>query len=305
MRKALAMIGVCALATGAVRAQADLPSFDAASVKVSAPLPSGTFMINGGGPPVDPGRIDYPGITLRTLIAQAYHVKEFQVQGPQWLDSERYDVKATIPKDATRDQINQMMQRLLAERFKLAVHRESKPMSVYTLSVAKGGSKLKEADPNKPFQMPPLPDGAPKPPPPPPPPTGGNGGPPRGMMRMSMTPTGRRVSGVTTLPRLCDMLTNFLDRPVIDQTGLTGSYEFDLAWTPDENERMGGKLAMPMAHGAPPPGAGPDAKGPDASDPGMPLAQALQTGLGLKLEAKRDATDLIVVDRAEKVPTEN
>jgi uncharacterized protein (TIGR03435 family) len=98
------------------------------------------------------------------------------------------------------------------------------------------------------------------------------------------------------------------DRPVTDLTELKGTYAFDLSWTPDESERMGGKFgpAMAMANtlGGGPPGAG--QPGPEgSSDPGQTLAQALQSNYGLKLEAKKNLADILVIDHAEKVPTEN
>ena len=125
----------------------------------------------------------------------------------------------------------------------------------------------------------------------------------------------RRLTGSLTLARLCDMLSNFLDRPVVDLAELTGTYELDLAWTPDENEKMGGKLSTGMmavhaAMGTPPPPSATSASdgktAPDgASDPGLSLAQALQVNYGLKLEPKKNPADILVIDRAEKVPTEN
>jgi uncharacterized protein (TIGR03435 family) len=308
---------LAAMAGGALgQTDASAPAFEVASVKVSAPMPSGMMMIRMGGGPdsSDPGRITYTGVTLKALVARAYAVKEYQVEGPQWLDGERYDVIATIPKGANKEQVGLMMQRLLAERFNLTLHREQKPLAVYTLSVAKGGPKLEEVDPEK-LPPPPPPGAAPVPPPPPPP----GGGPtargpmPAGAMRMMMGPSNRRITGNTTIARLCDMLSNLTDRPVLDLTGLKGTYSFDLSWTPDETERMGGQMGMAMARATatlPPPNPGAPASdgkiSPEgASDPGQTLVQALQTNYGLKLEAKKNPADTLVVDHAEKVPTEN
>jgi uncharacterized protein (TIGR03435 family) len=261
----------------------------------------------GGGPDsTDPGRVTYTGVNLKSLVARAYGVKEFQVEGPAWLEGERYDVIATIPKGADKEQVGLMMQRLLAERFKLTLHHESKPLAVYTMSVAKSGTKLKEVDPDAPIAAPPLSPGAPPPPPPGP---VGAGMPRGGGMRMMMSPAGRRITGNTTIARLCDMLSNLTDRPVIDLTELKGTYALDLSWTPDENEKAGGKFAPAMAMantlgGGPAPGAG--QSGPDgSSDPEQTLVQALQSNYGLKLEAKKNPADILVIDRAEKVPTEN
>lgn len=124
---------------------------------------------------------------------------------------------------------------------------------------------------------------------------------------MMMGANNRHITGNTTVARLCEMLSSLTDRPVIDLTELTGTYAFDLSWTPDETERMGGKFgsAMAMARAtsdSPPAGGQP---GSDSSnDPGPTLAQAF-LNYGLKLEAKRNPADIIVVDHAEKVPTEN
>ena len=289
------------------------PAFEVASVKLSAPLPAGImkFRLGGGPDSTDPGRITYNGVTLQALVARAYGVKDYQVEGPQWLDAERYDIVATIPKGSNKEQVGLMMQRLLAERFKLTLHRETKPMEVYTLAVAKGGPKLQEVDPAAPPAPPAVPPGA-APLPPPPPGSGGSlgrGQMPAGAMRIMVGPTNRRLTGSPTLARLCDLLSNLLDRPVVDLTGLTGAYAIDLSWTPDENELMGGGLSMGMAvaragAGAPPEGRG-GGDGNAASDPGLTLAQALQTNYGLKLEAKKNPAEILVVDRAEKVPTEN
>ena len=97
------------------------PSFEVASVKVSAPLPNGTVRIGLGGGPgsTDPGRIDYIGTTLKSVIARAYNVKEYQVEGPDWLESERYDIVATMAPGTDKTRLSEMLQGLLAERFKL------------------------------------------------------------------------------------------------------------------------------------------------------------------------------------------
>jgi uncharacterized protein (TIGR03435 family) len=312
------------LAAAAVYAQTDAaaPAFDAASVKVSPPLPQGVFMVRMGGGPgsTDPGRITDNGVTLRALIARAYSVKEYQVEGPEWTDGERYDVIATIPKDSTPEQVRLMMQRLLADRFKLVLHHESKLMSVYTLSVGKGGPKLTEVDP---ATLPPLPAPGSAPLPPPPPGGGqafgiggggkamgpaGRGPAPAGAMRMSVSPTGRRFTGTVTLAQLCEMLSNLSDHPVIDLTGLTGMYAIDLSWTPDGSEgsgMMAKSMAMARAAAGPPPDGGRSGDANAANDPGLTLAQALQSGYGLKLEAKKNPADILVIDQANKVPVEN
>ena len=111
--------------TGAFGQKAAAPAFEVASVKVSEPLPGGMFRVTMGGAgtavKTDPGRIHYPGITLKTLISRAYGVWDYQVEGPDWIDSERYDVTATMAPETTKEELQLMLQGLLAERFKLTL----------------------------------------------------------------------------------------------------------------------------------------------------------------------------------------
>ena len=288
-------------------------TFEVASIKpATPPTPNaqGFVMFRGpsGGPGTkDPGRINYPYMTLKSLLTTAYDVKSFQISGPAWLDTERFDVTATLPPDTTKEQFRIMLQNLLAERFKLAVHKESKEMPVYSLIVAKGGPKLKEAAP--------LPDGdGPSAPPPPsgPPKIGPDGFPQfpssgRPGLNMIMMPGRARFSAVAqTMQDLATRLTTQLNRPVTDNTGLTAKYDFVLTFSP---EGLGSPLG-PVAI-APPPPPPPGAGGgnanvfiPDGEAP-QSLFAAVQSQLGLKLEPKKGDVDMIVVDRMEKVPTEN
>ena len=306
---ALWSIGIVLPLAAWAQTDASAPAFDAASVKVSAPLPSDVVVLRMGGGPdsSDPSRIAYRGVDLKALVAQAYNVKEYQVEGPSWIESERYDVIATIPKGAAKDQVRFMMQRLLAERFKLTLQRQTKPISVYTLSVAKGGAKLREIDADNPPPPAPLPPSSrPIPPPPLLPPGGGPA--PKGLgLRIMMGRNSRYLAGNSTVAHLCDLLANFMDRPVIDLTELEGTYSFDLSWTPDDSEKTGGKLGMAMAlvgGGAAVAPGGPPA--PErTNDPGQTLAQALRNGYGLKLEPRKYPAEILVIGHAEKVPTEN
>jgi len=107
-------------------------TFEAASVKsATLPTPDGRGMIRlegpSGGPGTkDPGRIHYPYMSMKNILMNAYDVKNFQISGPAWLDTERYDITATMRPDATKEQFRVMLQNLLAERFKMTVHRETK-----------------------------------------------------------------------------------------------------------------------------------------------------------------------------------
>src|ERR1700722_10609921 len=131
---------------------ADKPlTFDVASVKpATPPTPDGRGMImmagpSGGPGTKDPGRIHYPFMSLKNILMSAYDVKNFQIVGPAWLDTERFDITATMPPDTTKEQFRAMLQNLLADRFKMTVHRETKELPMYSLVVAKVGPKMLES----------------------------------------------------------------------------------------------------------------------------------------------------------------
>ena len=123
------------------------PAFEVASVKPAAPI-TGNFIrvgMRGGPGSSDPGQITYNNVTVKDVVMNAYGVKRFQISGPGWLDSERYDIVAKLPRGATKAEFMVMLQNLLAERFKLTLHREKKDLPMYALVVGKNGPKLKES----------------------------------------------------------------------------------------------------------------------------------------------------------------
>lgn len=275
------------------------PAFEVASVKPSPP-PTGNAIMRRLGAP-DPGMINYGNATLAMLISRAYGVKDFQISGPDWLTSLGYDVVAKVPAGAPADQVPLMLQTLLAERFKLKLHRESKTIDVYALIVGKGGPKLKESDPADLAVVP----GADGPQPPHP-----GAGPGRGPgVRMLVTPGGgRQISGHMTMAQLTDVMSFFMDRPVVDSTGLTGTYDVDMAFMSDERDQMQNKLGSRMAMAGPPPGGGGDAAHPadtvTEANAGS-IFSAVQEKLGLKLDPRKSPAEILVIDHAEKIPTEN
>ena len=101
------------------------------------------------GMKVDGARVDFGSMTIADLIVAAYKVKSFQVSGPDWIKTERWDIVAKLPEGSNKDQVPEMLQSLLADRFKLALHRDTKDQSVYALIVGKGGPKLKESPPDE------------------------------------------------------------------------------------------------------------------------------------------------------------
>lgn len=282
-------------ATFAALAQTAPLSFEAASLKPTAsPGTVDRIMrrMQGGPGSADPGRFTYTNVTLKQLVQMAYNLKEFQVEGPDWIDTLGFDLIATMPQGTTKEQASQMMQTLLKERFKLEFHRETKPMPMFALVVGKNGPKMKEVEPQA------LPADAP---PPPPGPRGMGRGP---GVRMMMGPNGIQLAGQMTMAQLANALTRQLQRPVIDQTELSKSYDVDITWMPDSMDNA----RMSRGGGGPGPG-GPDGAGPEGAhggaEPTMTLAQALNDVLGLKLDPRKSPAEVLIIDRAEKAPAEN
>ena len=315
MRSAILTIVVFLAAFAAAFAQAPAQppeklTFDVASIKpFEMPTPGGgrgVFFGRGGGPGTkDPGRVNWAGATLRDLVMTAYDVKRYQVEGPSWTDTERYDIVAKVPAGATKEQVAVMWQNLLADRFGLTFHRVSKEFSVQELVVAKGGPKLKptEIDPNAP------PPAAPGDLPPGPPKRDANGVPkldrPGMVVMISPGQNGQPVAHMVGLARsmvdLADILGNELNKPVLDKTSLTGKYDFNLEYTPD----LAGR-GLPLLKGGPdgpPPGAG-AAPADSVAEPGSNIASAIQQ-LGLRLNSAKDKLDVLVIDKANQTPTEN
>jgi uncharacterized protein (TIGR03435 family) len=320
MRKLL--VGLVVLTCAAFGQKVDTPAFEVATVKPAEPIggPGGgrgmVFMGRRGGPGTqDPGTITWSKASVKDLLMYAYDVNRYQVSGPDWLENDRFEIVAKAALGTTDEQVRKMWQNLLAERFGVVVHHESKVFQVEELVVAKGGPKLKEsvATGVKPTDEP-----APAPPGP------GNAGfgPPKldkngvpelaapGMMTMmTMGPNGPNahlVGKERTMAQLATNIAGQISHPVVDKTGLSGKYDFALEFAPEPGSfpRPGG-----LPPGGPGPGPGPGADGPQipgANDPaGLPLAGALQQQLGLRLQANKAPLDVIVVDRANRTPTEN
>jgi uncharacterized protein (TIGR03435 family) len=202
--------------------------------------------------------------TLKLLIAAAYSLNPRTISGgPGWTESEHYDILAETPGEVrpTHDEQMAMLRKLLAERFKLTFHREQKEFSIYALEVAKGGPKLKVSTASSEE--------------------------PAALISTVYPQHILLPARNTTMGEFTSMMQRaILDRPVVDRTGLTGKYDFDLEWAPDETQLNG------------------DVTGAPAESPAAPLFSAIQQQLGLRLEATRGPVDAFVVDKAER-PTEN
>jgi uncharacterized protein (TIGR03435 family) len=295
--RAFAAVTLFALTCGPAFSQAGGPAFEAASIK---PFIEGTPMqMSGcmGGPGSDdPGRFNCEYATLKMFLMRAYQVKNREIVGPGWMDSTHFNLTAKVPPGASKDDVAAMFRNLLAERFHVVLHRENRLLSAYSLTIAKGGLKMHEWSPSDTSPADEPPPGGKLP-------TGKDGFP---ILRRSTLAGGPiilyrmgrarlQAEGATT-SALAQALTNQLDSIVTDETGLTGKYNITLNWTPDTIE-AGGRQ-RPAATGI-----GPESL--TAQDPTVDLFAALEQQLGLKLVSKKVPRDVLVIDRAEKAPTEN
>jgi uncharacterized protein (TIGR03435 family) len=308
MKKTVAGIGAAILASCGLFGQTAPPVFEVASVKPAAPQTDGRVMIRMGG---DAGQVDYTNVSLKQVLAKAYDVKSYQITGPSWLDSERYDIVAKVPDGVAKEQIPAMLRALLADRFQMKVHRETKEQSVYAIMVGKNGPKLTKYDENASPVFTFNQAGDPLPPPP-----GGagriataagrgggggsGGAMAKGGAMVSMTSNGAthlQARG-STLAGLADMLSSFMDRPVVDMTGIEGEYDISLEAAADEIVGMKMRVI-----GSPGPAGGAPAPAPESA-PTASIFTSIQK-LGLKLDPRKAPIESVVVDKAEKVPTEN
>jgi uncharacterized protein (TIGR03435 family) len=258
-------------------AAAKVPEFAVASIK---PDKSGTnmFRIMFG-----PDGFTATNVPLKHLIREAFSVNDDQIAGePAWVSSTSFDVDAKVDsadvpamKNLTFDQRRQMIRSLLADRFALKTHEETKELPVYMLVIAKGGPKLHEAKPGDTY-----PNGLKGP-------DGQHGG--AGMMMFNAS--GQITAQGVLMSNLTRLLAQQTGRTVIDKTGLMGKYDFTLQMPP-----MKGPMPMPPAAGNGP--AGGDDGGDDSSGPS--IFTALQEQLGLKLDSQKAPLPLIVIDHIEQ-----
>lgn len=239
------------------------PSFEVATIKPSDPnRPGKAFQIRGR-------EFLTLNTTVTDIITFIYGVHARQISGgPSWMDSEKFDINAKPDGEGqpNLDQYKTMAKKLLADRLKLAFHHDKKELAVYAITIAKGGAKLTKSE-------------------------GNPNGPPALFFR-----------GLGVLPARNASMSEFaevmqgavLDRPVVDQTGLTGKFDFTLQWTPDETQFAA------LRGGGPPPTQPPS----DTTDARPDLFTAMQQQLGLKLESTRAPADVLVIDHVEK-PSEN
>jgi len=225
-----------------------------------------------GGPELGHGRFLARNVTFRDLVQFAYNVQDFLISGgPGWIKSDRFDIEAKAHGPLTVEQGRVLVRAMLEDRFQSKVSRENANKRVYVLVVGKGGAKLNlSADQTPPVLGPPA-EGAPR-----------RDGLPRGAVRIG---PGQFHSFARPIGALTQVLAGQLERPVLDRTNLTGLYDIDLKWTPDQIPSN-----LPAE-------ARPDPRGPS-------LFTALGEQLGLKLESTIGPVEVIVIEKVEK-PTAN
>jgi uncharacterized protein (TIGR03435 family) len=289
------------------------PSFEVATIKPSGPLDAQKIISGQAqiGVNATKGRVTMGFVSLSALIMQAYKIKPVQLSGPAWLNETRFDITATYPEGATNEQLPEMLQRLLVERFGLTSHWLTEEKNVYALEVDKGGHKLKEAaPPAQPTGSEPKPDlvvGS-----------GDNAMSVRqtsggvtmsnskmGEMKVIPRPDGsmRMEIGKMTMEEFADTLTTLVDRPVIDKTELKGSYQVALEMAMADLLQVAQKSGALSAMG--PETAAALAKLPGSSDPSSNSVFTSVQKLGLRLESQKNPIKMLVVDKISKTPTEN
>jgi len=251
-------IFICGLAAG-FASLAVCQEFEVVSIKPNNSM-SGSSSTHS-----DKGILRGANLSLKSLIMRAYGMRDYQVEGPDWLGSEHFDISAKFPDGyPPKDRADEsaaymaMMQKMLVDRFHLAVHRGQKTFAVYGLVVAKGGIKFRQ-----------VPDGG----------------------QHSSNSNNTHYEG-TGIPM--EGFAGFLskrpelpaDLPVLDMTGLKGDYTMTLDWVREFKPS-------------------PDAPASAEPSPGPSLLSALEDQLGLKLETRKAPVEILIVDHAEKVPTEN
>jgi uncharacterized protein (TIGR03435 family) len=277
--------------------------FEVASLKASPPRDGGPMFVGcrGGPETKDPVLYTCQNMSLSNFVTFAYDISYYQLTAPEWTKEARFELRAKLPEGSTKDQLKLMMQSLLADRFKLAVHRENRDLSKFDLVVAKSGPKLKAAAEPATPKEPPSADGPRMMPGPPARDKDGYPilSPGRAGMAI-MNGYARLYEPAITMSMFAGRIGGQLGKPVTDATGLPGKYEINIFWMA-EMMRSGPLGAPPLAPGAAPV---PIASTPD-SPSGPTLQQALLDQLGLRLEAKKGPVEFLVVDHMEKAPTDN
>jgi uncharacterized protein (TIGR03435 family) len=282
------LVGVLMLTASSGQTQT-ARQFEVASVRPTPPSDQHGLSL---GFRMDAAGMHIGSLTLREIVAAAYRVKTYQVRGPDWTETERFDVNATLPPGAKADQIPEMLQALLAERFGLTLHREKKEMPVYALIVGKPPLRVKELAPEPHVVT--SADVI----------NGTLSGGPAGVYRdfgngSSYSFVGGKFEGrKLSVATLATELERYADRPIVDVTELPGIYDATFQVVPEEYQVLLRRAAVNSGMVMP-------AQMMRVIDNDTnPLPQAIEQ-LGLKLDARRIPVDLLVIDQVRRTPVEN
>src|SRR5262245_36051796 len=255
MTVSLALLGLTVHPLHSQVNPASEPSFEVATITPTPPDFRGRYTRMLGA-----HQFEARGYTLKYMVAASYTVPLRAISGgPSWIDDDRYDIRAATPGEnrPTTDQQMAMLRELLTDRFKLAMHREPRELPVYELTVDARGSTLKES-------------------------AAGSREAPELVNRVFPDHVLLPARNATMAEFAAMMQRAVLDRHVLDKTGLTARYDFDLEWTPDETQ-FGGQLPLVPS-----------------DDPKPDLFAAVQQQLGLRLQGARGAVETLVIDRVER-----
>jgi uncharacterized protein (TIGR03435 family) len=267
-------------------------TFEVASIRLSAATGASHMNV---GVHIDGAQVSCIALNLKDYISAAYKVKIYQIQGPDFIGGDRFDINAKLPAGATQDQVPDMLKALLADRFGMKFHRETKDFPVYGLVVAKSGVKMNKSapDPDDPSDIGKAVTNVTG--------SGGRGGVHLDYGHGSFFTMADNKFTARKLPmsRFAEVLARFEDKPVVDMTDLKGSYDFDLEFTQEDYMAMLIRSAIAAGVTLPP-----EALRMLSGSSGDSLLNALER-LGLKLETRKAPLEVLVIDHIEKTPTEN
>ena len=270
------------------------PEFEVASIRPVAPQEARVDI----GMHIDGSQVRFNFLSVRDCMRIAWQVKEYQVDGPDWVSSDRFNITAKLPDGgASQDKVREMLQNLIRERFKLSFHMDKKDIAVYGLVPAKGGLKLKETPPDA------AADSAPA---------------PKGGLNINATGSAagvfvdfgggsyytfadnKLVGHKLPMERIVDTLSRYTDKPVVDMTGAppTANYDFSFDISSDDYRTMLIRTAIKAGVSLPP-------EALRLADLPVDSLTAAMEAVGLKLEPKKAPQDVMVIDHADKTPTEN
>jgi len=288
-------VGWTAVICGVVFGQSGVArvEFEVASIRPAAQAQARVDI----GMHIDGSLVRFNFLSVRDCMRIAYEVKNYQLIGPDWFMTDHFDITAKLPAGTGQDRVHEMLRNLLSDRFRITIHREKRELPVYTLTLGKSGLKLKETAPDT---------------------EAGSGDGPKPALDVRATGSAagvyadlgdgayftfadNRLAGhKMPMWRVADLLETFMDKPVVDMTGLsaTTNYDFSLEVTPEDYRTLQIRAALKSGIGMPP-GVAQMAEASTDS-----LFSSIEAA-GLKIEERKMPQDVIVIDHADRTPTSN